>query len=119
MPAYRVHGYRLCRSNHLRSAAHDKLCLRGSQSQTRAGRVDVIGALTALLVTFDPGLGQQGLLTGSGSRRLSNAVNAPITIDTAGTGSGLAASQTKFVVSSGPQVITTTLTVTVSPVSGP
>ena len=75
------------------------------------------GDTCQVVVTFDPGPGQQGLLTGW-VQATSNAVNAPITIDTAGTGLGLAASQTKFVVSSGPQVITTTLTVTVSPVSG-
>jgi hypothetical protein len=70
-----------------------------------------------VVVTFDPGAGQSDALTGW-VQATSNAANAPITIDTNGTGPILANSQVQVTVGSGPQVIDVPLTVTVIPASG-
>jgi len=75
------------------------------------------GSTCNVVVTFDPGAGQSGALTGW-VQATSNAANAPITIDTNGTGPILASSQVQVAVGSGPQVIDVPLTVTVTPGSG-
>jgi hypothetical protein len=74
------------------------------------------GDTCQVAVTFLPGPGQQGPLTGW-VQAASNAVNAPITIDTTGTGLGLAGSKTQITVGSGSQVISTPVTVTVTSAS--
>ncbi len=74
------------------------------------------GDACQVVVTFMPASGQQGALTGW-VKATSNAVNAPVTIDTAGTGVGLAGATTQVTVGSGPQVISTPLTVTVTSTS--
>jgi hypothetical protein len=75
------------------------------------------GDTCQVVVTFNPGPGQQGLLTGW-VRATSNAINGPVTIDTSATGLPLANSQTQFVVSAGPQVVNTSVTVTVTAANG-
>jgi hypothetical protein len=75
------------------------------------------GATCQVVVTFNPGPGEQGTLTGWVDAT-SNAINAPITIDTTGKGPGLALSTTTVSVGSTAQVVNTPLTVTVAPSSG-
>lgn len=71
------------------------------------------GESCQVVVTFTPGPGQQGTLTGS-VQAVSNALNGPLTINTTGTGLGLANAQAQIAVGSGPQVIGTPLSVTVT-----
>lgn len=75
------------------------------------------GATCQVVVTFNPGPGEQGAITGW-IEATSNAVNAPITIDTAGTGLALGASKTAVTVGGTAQVVSTPITVTVAPSSG-
>ena len=75
------------------------------------------GDTCQVVVTFAPESGQQGALTGW-VQATSNAINAPITIDATGNGPALTNSTVQVTVGSGPQVISTSLTVTVSPKSG-
>lgn len=89
----------------------------GADGSCEADSPVAAGDTCQMLVTFDPGAGQQNLVTGW-VEATSNAINAPITVDTTATGLPLAGSQTKFVVASGPQVINTSLTVTVTAASG-
>jgi hypothetical protein len=75
------------------------------------------GATCQVVVTFNPGPGEQGTLTGWVDAT-SNAINAPITINTTGTGLGLGGSKTSVSVGGTAQVVNTPLTVTVAPSSG-
>ena len=75
------------------------------------------GASCQVIVTFNPGPGQQGALTGW-VQATSNALNNPLTINTTGTGLSLTNSQVNVTVGSGPQVIGTPVTVIVTSASG-
>jgi sugar lactone lactonase YvrE len=75
------------------------------------------GATCQVVVTFNPGPGEQGTLTGY-VEATSNAINAPITIDTTGTGLAESGSKTSVTVGSSAQVVNTPVTVTVTPSSG-
>ncbi len=75
------------------------------------------GAACQAVVTFDPGPGQQGTLTGE-VYATSNAFNAPITIDATATGLALASATSAVSVATTAQVIDTPVTVTVTPPSG-
>jgi len=75
------------------------------------------GGTCQVVVTFNPGPGEQGALTGW-IQATSNAINAPITINTAGTGLALGASKTAVSVGSSAQAVNTPITVTVTPASG-
>ncbi len=84
---------------------------------TSPGTGIAAGATCQVDVTFDPGPGQQGTLTGW-VEATSNAINAPITIDTAGTAVGLSGTKTTVSVASSAQVISTPVTVTVDALVG-
>src|SRR5580698_8579002 len=70
----------------------------------------------ALTVTFSPGPGNQGTLTGQVVVQ-SNAVNSPISVSATGVGAPLAASTTKFTVTS-PTVNAAPTVITVTPTTG-
>ncbi len=74
------------------------------------------GGTCQVVVTFNPGPGEQGALTGW-VEATSNAINAPITIDTSGTALALSTSNTGVTVGTS-QVVNTPVTVTVTPSSG-
>lgn len=75
------------------------------------------GGTCSVVVTFSPGAGEQGALSGQ-IGITSNAQNSPIVLNATGTGLALSASTTTPTVGSGPQVINTPLTVVVAPKSG-
>jgi len=75
------------------------------------------GATCQVVVTFQPGPGQQGALTGWVDAT-SNAFNAPITINTAGKGLAEGGSTTTVTVGSTAQVVNTPVSVTVAASSG-
>ena len=75
------------------------------------------GGNCQVVVTFDPGPGEQGALTGQ-IGITNTAVNSPIMINVSGTGLALASSLTAANVASTAQVVNTPFTVTVSPKSG-
>ncbi len=75
------------------------------------------GGTCQALITFDPGPGQQGPLSGE-IGVTSNAVNSPILIDATGDGLALSNSTTALSVASSAQVINTPVTVTVTAASG-
>jgi sugar lactone lactonase YvrE len=75
------------------------------------------GSSCVVAVTFEPGAGQQGTLTGTVTPT-SNALT-PVTIDAAGTGAALTASTASISIGSTAQVIDTPVSVTVSSSGGP
>lgn len=75
------------------------------------------GGSCSVVVTFAPGAGEQGTLSGQ-IGITSNAQNAPIVLNATGTGLALSASVTTPTVASSAQVINTPLTVVVTPKSG-
>jgi hypothetical protein len=75
------------------------------------------GGTCQVVVTFSPGPGEQGTLVSQIGIK-SSAVNSPIVLNATGVGSGLAASVTAANVGSTAQVISTPLTVTVTPKTG-
>jgi hypothetical protein len=75
------------------------------------------GGSCEVAVTLSPGPGEQGTLTGQ-IGVTSNAVNAPITIETTGAAASLAPTVTTLSVGSSAQVVGTPVTVTVAPKSG-
>ncbi len=92
----------------------------GSDATTggcQAGSPVAVGASCLVNVTFNPGAGEQGALTGQIGVK-SNAVNAPETISVTGSGLALANSVTAGTAASSAQVVNTPLTVTVTPKSG-
>ncbi len=68
-------------------------------------------------ITFDPGPGEQGPLTGQVGVQ-SNAINTPVFVDTTGVGLPLAGSVSSITVGSSPEVINTPVTVMVKAASG-
>jgi hypothetical protein len=72
------------------------------------------GGTCTTVVTFNPGPGEQGTLTGQ-IGVTSNAVNAPLTIATSGIALPLGGSTAAVTVSTSAQVVGAPLTVTVSP----
>ena len=82
-----------------------------------AGSPLAAGSACLATVTFNPGAGEQGALS-STIGVTSNAINAPVTISATGTGLALANSVSAGTVGSGPQVVNTPLSVTVSPKTG-
>jgi hypothetical protein len=72
------------------------------------------GGTCSVDVTFSPGPGEQGSLTAQ-IGVVSNAVNAPLTINTSGMALPLGGAAASIAVSSSPQVIATPLTVTIAP----
>ncbi|MGB6745093.1 MAG: NHL repeat-containing protein, partial [Terracidiphilus sp.] len=75
------------------------------------------GATCVVDVTFNPGAGEQGPLTGQ-IGITSNAVNSPILIDATGTGLTLANSAANFTVAGTAEVVNAPLTLTVASKSG-
>ncbi len=75
-----------------------------------------IGGTCSLTVTFSPGPGNQGTLTGQVLLQ-SNAANAPVGVSATGVGAPLAASTTKFTVTS-PTVNGAATVITVTPATG-
>jgi hypothetical protein len=75
-----------------------------------------VGGTCSLTVTFSPGPGDQGTLTGQVLLQ-SNAANAPIGVTVTGVGAPLAASTTKIAVNN-PTVDSAATAVTVTPSSG-
>ncbi len=84
-----------------------------------AGSPVAAGANCEVSITFNPGAGEQGTLTGVIGVK-SSAVNAPTTIATTGTALALANSTSALVAGQGhaSEVINTPLTITVAPKSG-
>jgi hypothetical protein len=83
-----------------------------------AGSPIAAGATCTVNVTFDPGPGEQGTLTGT-IGVLSTAANAPTTINTTGTALALANSATTVAGGAkAAEVINTPVTITVAPKSG-
>lgn len=88
-----------------------------SSGGCKAGSPLAAGATCMVSVTFNPGPGEQGTLTGQ-IGVTSNAVNVPVTINATGVGLALANSLTAGTVGSTAQVINTPLNVTVGAKSG-
>ncbi len=91
--------------------AADGSCIGDSTSP--ATGIAAGGTCTAV-VTFNPGPGEQGTLTGQ-IGITSNAVNAPLTIATSGTALPLGGSSAAITVSTSAEVVGSPLTVTVTP----
>ena len=86
-------------------------------STTCVGAAVAVGASCSATVTFNPGPGDQGAITGQ-ITATSDAFNVPVAINLSGTGAALAASKTVLTVSSNPSVTGTSVTVAVTPASG-
>ncbi|HEX5283462.1 MAG TPA: Ig-like domain repeat protein [Bryocella sp.] len=87
-----------------------------SGSSTSCGSAIPVGGTCSVTVTFSPGPGDQGTLTGQVQVQ-SNAANSPIGVSATGVGAALAASTTKITVNS-PTVNSAATVITVSPSSG-
>lgn len=75
------------------------------------------GANCQANVTFDPGAGEQGALSGQ-IGFTSNSGNSSVLVDVSGVGAALAASNSSLSVGSGSEVVNTTVTVNVAAGSG-
>jgi hypothetical protein len=75
------------------------------------------GGSCQVVVTFNPGAGEQGALSGI-IGITSSAVNGPIQINAAATGPSLSGSGTSFTVASSAQVVNTPISVTVAAQAG-
>ena len=82
-----------------------------------AGSPVAPGGSCTVDVTFNPGAGEQGALTGQ-IGVVSNAVNIPVTVSASGVGLTLANSATAETPGAAPEVVNTPVSVTVAPQSG-
>lgn len=85
-------------------------------TSSSCGSAIAIGGTCGLTVTFAPGPGDQGTLTGQVLVQ-SNAANSPVGVSATGVGAPLAASTTKFTVNS-PTVNSAATVITVTPTTG-
>jgi hypothetical protein len=89
----------------------------GADGTCEASSPMAAGATCQVVVTFNPGAGEQGALTGA-IGLTGSAVNSPIVINANATGLPLSSSQAAAAVSTTAQVVNTSFNVTISPKSG-